>query len=160
MKTEAAAVAGALVRRRRVAALGTLHAGATAVSMVPYAIRPDPFALIILVSALSSHTNDMLAQPRVGMLVTEAEREGVPVHTLARVALDADARPVPEDSAEYAAARASYVARFPDMAMLFELDDFTLFACAPRAVRAVLGFAQAHSLSPDTFARAVLAAPD
>jgi len=126
--------------------------------MVPYAIRSDPFALIVLVSTLSAHTKDMLAQPQVGLLVLEAEREGVPAHTLARVSLEAVAQPLAADDPGYAAARASYRARFPDMAMLFDLGDFTLFALTPRAIRAVLGFAQAHSLTPDAFARAVVAA--
>ena len=158
MKTEAATVAGALVRQRRVAALGTIHAGAPAVSMVPYAIRSGPFALIILVSALSAHTKDMLDQPQVAVLVTEPEREGTPAHTLARVSLEAIARPLAADDPGYGAARAGYGARFPDMAMLFELGDFTLFALTPRAVRAVLGFARAHSLAPDALARAVVEA--
>jgi hypothetical protein len=43
------------------------------------------------------------------------------------------------------------------MTMLFDLGDFALFALEPVAVRAVLGFARAHSLTPDTLARAVRA---
>jgi putative heme iron utilization protein len=41
--------------------------------------------------------------------------------------------------------------------MLFELGDFELFAIEPVAVRAVMGFAQAHSLTPATLAGATLA---
>ncbi len=160
MKTEAATVAAALLRDRRVAALGTIHAGVPAVSMVPYAIRPDPFALIVLVSALSAHTKDMLAQPQVGLLVMEAEREGVPAHTLARVSLEAIARPLAAGDPGHDEARGRYVARFPDMAMLFELGDFTLFGLTPLAVRAVLGFARAHSLTPDALARAAVERTD
>jgi hypothetical protein len=157
MKTETAAAAAALLHRQRVAALGTLHEGAPAVSMVPYSIHGDPFALVILVSSLSAHTHDMRAQPRVGVLVTETEREGAPAHALARVSVEALARAVPANDPMHAAAHASYVARFPDMAMLFELGDFALFALEPRAVRVVLGFAQAHSITPETLARAVAA---
>ena len=47
--------------------------------------------------------------------------------------------------------------RFPDMAMLFGLGDFTLFAIEPTAVRAVTGFAQAHSLTPAALGRALVA---
>jgi len=155
MKSETAVAAAALLRQQRVAALGTIHEGIPGVSMVPYAIHGDPFALVIFVSSLSAHTKDMRTQPRVGLLVVEAEREGAPVHALARVSFEAVARPLTADDPMYATARAVYVARFPDMAMLFDLGDFTLFALTPQAVRVVLGFAQAHSLTPETLTRAV-----
>jgi len=157
MKAEAAAAA-ALLRGRQVAALATLHDGTPGVSMVPYAVLADPFALIVLVSALSAHTKDMAREPRVALLVNDAERAGTPAHTLARVSLDAIAAPLAPDDPRYGPARAAYVERFPDMAMLFGLGDFTLYALAPGAVRAVLGFAQAHSLTPATLAAACRAA--
>jgi hypothetical protein len=97
----------------------------------------------------------MRAQPKIGVLVAEAERQGAPVHALARVSLEASARVLAVDDPIYASARASYVARFPDMAMLLDLGDFKLYALAPCAVRVVLGFAQAHSLTPETLASAV-----
>jgi hypothetical protein len=159
MKTEAAHTAALLLRDSRVAALGTLHDGAPAVSMVPYALVPDPFALIVLVSALATHTRDMAASPRVGVLVTAAPAPDRPAHTLARVALEARAVPLAADDPRHAAARRLYAGRFPDMAMLFELGDFSLVLLEPLAVRAVLGFAQAHSLSPAALAQAIAALP-
>jgi heme iron utilization protein len=87
MKDEAAVRAASLLRGCRVAALGALHDGAPGLSMVPYAILPEPFALIVLVSELAAHTQDMVREPRVGLLVAEPERADAPAHTLARVAI-------------------------------------------------------------------------
>ncbi len=158
MKDEAARRGAELVRRCRVAALGTLHDHAPQVSMVPYAVLQAPFAFVLLVSGLASHTRDMLADPRVSLLAMEPEVAGEPVHALARISVTAEARPVRPDDVNFVAARAAYAARFPDMTGLFELGDFGLFALRPRAVRVVAGFAQAHSISPDTLAEALVAA--
>ncbi len=154
-KSEAARRAAQLIRTQRILSLGTLHEGAPSVTMAPFALAADPFALIVLVSGLASHTKDMLAEPRVGILVAEPEREAAPVHALARVAMQATAHLVPESEPGYDAMRAAYVARFPDMEMLFTLGDFGLFALEPTAVRVVAGFAQAASITPEALALAV-----
>ena len=143
------------MRRCRVAALGTLHDGAPSVTMVPYALANEPFAFVVLVSALSSHTRDMLAHPHVGLMVMEPERAESPAHALARVSIQGEARALLSGSGRHDAARAAYESRFPDMSMLFGLADFTLFAIEPTAVRVVTGFAQAASVGAEAFARAV-----
>jgi putative heme iron utilization protein len=155
MKDAAAARAAALVARTMTASLGTLHEGAPSVTMVPFAPLPDPFAIVVLVSDLASHTRDMLADPRVGLLVVEAEGGATPPHALARVALQGRAALLHQDDPRHAAARACYVQRFPDMVGLFDLGDFRLFAIEPGTVRVVLGFAQATSLTPATLAAAL-----
>lgn len=157
MKEDAAARAAALVRRLHTASLGTLHAGTPSVTMVPYAVAPDPFAFVILVSGLASHTRDLAADPRVGLLVVEPEGGASPPHALARVAMQGVAHALAADDARYVPARRCYVQRFPDMAGLFDLGDFRLFALEPTAVRVVLGFAQATSLTPAAFAAALAA---
>lgn len=158
MKDAAAARAAALVAGARTASLGTLHAGAPSVTMVPYARLDDPLAFVVLVSGLASHTRDMAADPRVALLVVEPEGGAAPPHALARVALQGIAHALAPDDPRYAQARRRYVERFPDMAGLFDLGDFRLFAIEPAGVRVVLGFAQATSLTPATFAAALAAA--
>lgn len=155
MRDDAAARASELVRRTRVAALATVHGGAPGVALVPYAIAPAAAGLLVLVSALSAHTRDMLADPHVALLIAEADRDGGPPHALARVSLQAKAAAIPRDGAAFAAARDAYAARFPDMAMLFDLGDFTLFLLVPTAVRVVSGFAQARTLRAETLLRAL-----
>jgi putative heme iron utilization protein len=154
MKDAAAARAAALVQRVHTASLGTLHAGAPSVTMVPFALTGSPFAFVVLVSGLASHTRDLLADPRVALLVVEPEGGEAPPHALARVAIQGIAHALDPDDPRYAEARRRYVQRFPDMAGLFDLGDFRLFALEPTAVRVVLGFAQATSLTPSAFAAA------
>jgi len=157
MKEEAARRASELLRRCRVGSLGTMHDGAPAVSMVPYAVVVEPWALVVLVSTLAAHTKDLLAHPRVGVMIMEPEGT-TPSHALARVSIQGEARPLALAGPGYDAARSAYAARFPDMAMLFGLGDFTLVAIEPVAVRAVMGFAQATSLTPAAVAVALRSA--
>jgi putative heme iron utilization protein len=140
----------ALLRGQGVAALGTLHDGAPYVSMVPFVLLPDASRVVIHVSSLAAHTRDMLADPRVSLLVVAAP--DVPAQATARVTLQGRAEQLGADSALHAAARAAYLARFPHSAQTFGFADFSLFAIAPEAVRFVGGFAQARSLSPTTLA--------
>jgi putative heme iron utilization protein len=160
VKERAAARAAELLRRHRVAALGTLHDAAPSVTMAPYALVADPFALIVLVSGLASHTADMRAHARVGVLVAEPEADGYSVHTLARVAMQADARALAAGDALHQTARHAYASRFADMTGLFSLGDFTLFALVPTAVRVVAGFAQAASITPAALAAAIRGGDD
>ena len=63
-----------LVRERSLAALGTILDGGPLVSMVLYASEPDLSCLYIHVSRLAQHTRGLLAQPRVGLLISEPDR--------------------------------------------------------------------------------------
>jgi hypothetical protein len=151
-KERSAIRAAGLVRRCRVAALGTVRAGAPAVSMVPYALIAEPFAFVVLVSSLSAHTREMLADANIGLMVMEPEGGAQAPHALARVSMRGRAEPIARNGARHDAARAVYSARFPDMAGLFELGDFTLFAIVPAEVRVITGFAQAATISAESLA--------
>ena len=148
----------ALVRSRTVAALGTLHAGAPFVSMVPFAVLPAGDAFVIHVSRLAAHTTDMLDDPRVSLLVTQAEGEGVPAQALARVTILGEAREMEKASAEERACREVYLARFPEAEPLTGFGDFSFFAIRPARARFVAGFARAMSVTAETLAKALRAA--
>ncbi len=155
MKDAAATGAAEVIARTRTASLGTLNDGAPSVTLAPFAVVREPLAFVVLVSGLASHTRDMLADPRVALLVADAEAGAVAPHAVPRVALRGTAAPLDAPHPRYAAARAAYERRYPDMAGLFGLGDFRLFAIAPAEVRVVLGFAQAASLTPATLAAAL-----
>jgi putative heme iron utilization protein len=144
-----------LVRAQDTAALGTLHDGEPFVSMVPYAQTASGGDFYIHVSRLATHTRDMLASPRVSLLIV-APVADTP-QSRARVTVQGDAHPLDRESVEYAAAKASYIARFPHTADIFGFADFSLFRIAPVSARVVGGFAQAFSLGRDSFVRAMLA---
>jgi heme iron utilization protein len=142
-----------LLDTRPVGALGTLHRGEPAVSMVPFVLPAADTRLLIHVSALASHTRDMREHARVSLLVMAEPDAHTPPQALPRVALQADALTLSRDSADHAAACAAYLDRFPEAAPTFELADFSIVALQPVSARLVAGFGQAHSLVGDALAR-------
>ena len=144
-----------LLRGQQVASLGTLHDGAPYVSMVPFALLPDASAFVIHVSQLSSHTNDMLDSPRVSLLVVTADTAGTPAQALARVTVQGQAAHYPASTPGYSVAQEAYLSRFPGAVNTFALSDFALFAIRPLSLRFIAGFAQALTLTPEAFARAL-----
>lgn len=143
-----------LLRAQTIAALATLHRGEAAVSMVPFALDESAPAFVIHVSSLAAHTRDMLEHPRVSLLVVAPDDGGRP-QARPRVTVQGDAMPIDRDSDRYAAARALYLRRFPEAEDTFALADFSLFAITPLSARFIGGFAQAVSLTPEQFARAL-----
>jgi putative heme iron utilization protein len=135
-----------LLGARPVAALGTLHRGDPAVSMVPFVIPAGEARALIHVSALATHTADLQRHPRVSLMVMAEPGAADSPLALPRVTLQADAQTLARGSADHAAARQAYLDRFPDAAMMFELGDFSLVALQPVSARLVAGFGRAHSL--------------
>jgi len=144
-----------LLRTQPVASLGTLHEGQPYVSMVPFAILPRGLGLVIHVSRLATHTQDMLLSPEVSLLVVAPPRPELPVQALARVTLQGRAVQYAESTPGHAEAKAAYLSRFPQSAETFAFSDFSLFAIAPRSIRLIGGFAQATTISPEVFAEAL-----
>ena len=140
-----------LLAAKKIAALGTLHDGAPYVSMVPIVWYDADFAFVIHVSKLAAHTNDMLAEPRVSVLITASEDPEMPPQALPRVTIQGQAKPITTGSETYTAAKCVYLERFPKAAPIFQLGDFTLFAIVPTAVRWVAGFGRAYSITPVKF---------
>jgi hypothetical protein len=154
MDPELAQKLRSLLETQRIGALGTLHNGEPYVSMVPFAIVPGTTDFIIHVSKISAHTKDMLASPQVSLLVVAPLNPQAPPQAVARATIQADATPLDPASPEHATAKATYLKRFPESEMTFELGDFFLFAIRPRQVRWVGGFAQAKSLTAGGLAEA------
>lgn len=140
-----------LLRERSTAALGSLHAGAPVVSLVAYALAAEGF--VVHVSRLATHTQDMLADARVSLLVAEAEGGGKSPLALQRASVQGLAQQLAPDAPERCALKTAYLARFPEAEQLFGFADFSMFLIRPLAARFVAGFGQAHSLSAETMVR-------
>ena len=138
-----------LLATRPVAALATLHKGEPAVSMVPFAMLPSGARFVIHVSRLATHTHDMLAHPAVALLVTASLADAETPLALPRVSIQGQARQCAPDSAEYAQARAAYLAKLPDAEELFAFSDFSLFIIEPDSARYVAGFGRALTLTAE-----------
>ena len=149
MDAEATQALRALLVNQPVAALATLHQGEPAVSMVPFALLPDGTGLVIHVSRLAAHTQDLLAHPLVALLVMGLPEDAPTPLALPRVSLQGEAHPCAPESAEGQEARAAYLAKLPDAEELFSFGDFTLFVIKPVSGRYVAGFGRAMTLTPE-----------
>ncbi len=152
MKTTESLALKSLLEQRPVAALATLHQGAPAISMVPFALMPEGARFIIHVSGLATHTGDLLANPAVALLVTASGEEGESPLALPRVSIQGRASACAPDSPAYRQARAAYLAKLPDAEELFSFADFSLFLIETLAVRYVAGFGKALSLTAEQLA--------
>ena len=148
MATDVELDAARLFLTRRWAALATLEAGAPLATMVAYAPEAHLEGVLLLLSELAQHTRNLLADPRVSLVVSDPDGGDGDPQLLPRATLIGAARSIASDTAEFAAARLLYLSHFPDAEMRFELADFHLFRLAPSAVRYVGGFARAASISP------------
>ena len=143
-----------LIRNTRIASLGTLHDGAPNTAMVAVAFSEDFSEFYIHVSRLGKHTRDMETDPRVSLLLTQADDGRLDPQTLARVSLDGMAEMITRPNPQYAQIRHDYQARFPESEPLFSLGDFNLWRIKPKGGRFVAGFARAFNLVPEHFRKA------
>lgn len=139
-----------LIRSQRVAALGTLLHGTPLVSLVIYAAASDFGAFYIHISRLAQHTQAILADPRVGLMITEQDEDGDP-QTLARLSLRGKAAEIVPASKDYEPAMAAYLAKHPGAAFNLTLRDFSLYRIVPDAARYVGGFGKIFDLAPEDF---------
>jgi len=149
MDPDSAAQLARLIRNQRVAALGTLRQGAPLVSMVSYLAEGDFSAFVMRVSGLAWHTQDMLEDRRVSLVIIEADDGRVDPQTLARVTLRGEVEPLEREGADFERLRAAWLERFPDSAITFELADFGFWRLVPRDARYVAGLGRTFNLSPD-----------
>jgi putative heme iron utilization protein len=137
--------ARALLLKEKQALLSTLstrYAGYPFGSVVPFARWTTGEPLLFL-SSLAVHTQNLLADARASLLVSDsASREVQP----ARLTLLGRCRPLPE--AQQSAGRDAFAAAFPDSEAL-ALGGFQAFLFSAEAARWVGGFAAAAWLTGD-----------
>src|SRR5688500_18652371 len=141
---ETAQLLRGLLTKERIAHLGTLRNSAPMVSMTLYLPAPDFSAFYVHVSRLAWHTQDMLQDPRVALSVAESDDRRADPFTLIRVSIRGDAVQLASPQNEL---RRSWLARFPEQAINFELADFSFWRIEPRDARFVAGFGSIHNLS-------------
>ena len=143
-----------LIRSQRIAHLGTLRAGAPLVSMTLFLPAEDFSAFHLHVSRLAWHTQDMLHDARVSLSIAETDDGRADPFTLMRVSIRGDATQIDNADASFGALKATWLARFPEQAINFELADFSFWRVKPRDARFVAGFGRIHNLSADDLANA------
>ena len=127
-----------LVHQARAGTLATLsrkHAGHPFASPMPYALDAEGRPLL-LISAMAVHTQNLQADPRASLLVTQPDISGEPLAG-GRVTLMGEAGRVADDAAT---AREVYLARHPTARYWADFEDFALWRLEVRDVYFVAGF--------------------
>ena len=154
MNAEDSALLAGLIRKERLAHLGTLRDGAPMVSMTLYVPESDFSEFFVHVSRLAWHTQDMLKDPRVALSIAETDDGRPDPFTLARVTIRGEAALIPDQDPLVPDLKIAWVSRFPEQAVTFEFADFSFWKIAPRDARFVAGFGRIHNLSADALKNA------
>jgi putative heme iron utilization protein len=119
---------------------------APGLSLVPWAWDGEFSCLVLHVSALAHHTRAMEQHPAVSLLISRPEPAGQAVHALERISIQGVASTPPRDSALWQGARASYLARFPEVEPMTALGDFRFVCITLQGGRHVAGFGAARDV--------------
>jgi putative heme iron utilization protein len=135
-------VAKRLLREARSAALATLMTGPgdPYCSLVNVATAADGSPLL-LISRLAVHTRNVLADPRVSLMLDE-RREGDPLQG-ARIMLVGTAAPTDDPDV-----RRRYLARQPEADIFAGFADFSFYRVAVGTAHLVAGFGRIVDLAP------------
>ena len=141
-------LAKSLLRRRREGALATLMAdgGDPYCSLVNVASHPDG-SPILLISRLAVHTRNILADPRVSLMLDERV-EGDPLEG-ARIMLSGRAEQA--EGADLEIARRRYLNAHPSAETFADFKDFSYFRISLSGAHLVAGFGRIVDLAPEWF---------
>ena len=141
-------LAKSLLRRRREGALATLMAdgGDPYCSLVNVASHPDG-SPILLISRLAVHTRNILADPRVSLMLDE-RAAGDPLEG-ARIMLAGRAEAAGAD--QFECLRRRYLNVHPSAEAFAGFKDFSFFRINPSGAHLVAGFGRIVDLRPDQF---------
>ena len=110
-------------------------------------MRVDDNAFYVNLSALSTHTDNLLATPLASVMFLQAEDDSKQLFARKRLGFDADAELVARDSARWCQVMDLFADKFGDIIDLIRpLQDFKLFRLQPRSGVYVRGFAQAYPI--------------
>jgi heme iron utilization protein len=144
-----------LLSMERIGSLSTLsrkQPGFPFGSIMPYAIdetgRP-----IFLISTMAMHTQNLLADPRASLLVSQPDPSGDPLGA-SRVTLIGNVAGVPE--AELPDARSLYLARYENSRYWVDFKDFSFFRLQVVDVYFVGGFGVMGWVSAEDYSRAAV----
>jgi heme iron utilization protein len=145
---DAARTARSLLRRSRQGALATLMTGSgdPYCSLVNVASHPDG-SPILLISRLALHTQNILGDGRVSLMLDE-RAAGDPLEG-SRIMLAGRAEEAAGDQLRIL--RRRYLSAHPSAEVFVNFKDFAFFRIRPTAAHLVAGFGRIVDLAPDRF---------
>jgi putative heme iron utilization protein len=124
------------------------------VSMTLYMPSKNFSAFYVHVSALAWHTQDLKGDGRCALSIADTDDGRPDPFTLMRVSIRGEAFNLPNDHREFSSLKKTWLSRFPEQAINFELADFSFWRIAPADARFVAGFGRIHNLSADALKNA------
>jgi heme iron utilization protein len=122
-------------------------------SLMPFALTEHGEPLVLM-STLAEHTQNVLNDPRVSLFVHDEAGTRENPQAAARATLICLAEALAGHEAN--AARANYLARFPQSAQLLQMGDFKLFKLKVERVRYIGGFGEMYWVGHNDFAAAAM----
>jgi putative heme iron utilization protein len=141
-----------LLAEQKILALAVLVDGEPYAGAMPFAATRDLGAVLVHVSKLSRHTRGLVAGAPYSVVIHAAEGAGGNPFDLARVTFQGHVAPLERETPGHAAARATFLAKLPEGAMMFGLGDFGLYELRLERGRFFAGFGRTVDLSPASLA--------
>lgn len=146
MDETARSLSRGLLRSARHAALATLSGdGHPFASLTSLATDADGTPLI-LISTLSGHTANLLADPRASLLIAPGGKGDPLAHP--RLSLRVRARRIEREGEDGARLRRRFLARQPKAALYVDFPDFSFFALSVEGASLNGGFGRAYEPAP------------
>lgn len=122
------------------------EAGQPNVSYAPFVMHDK--AYYILISQIARHARNLLAQPKVSLMLVEDEAQAKSIFARKRLTFDASVQMVARDTEQWQQVIVLLTERFGEIVTgLSNLEDFVLFQLTPQQGLFVKGFGQAFQVS-------------
>ena len=124
-------------------------------SYAPFIMDSDR-TFYIFVSGLSTHTQNLKATGKVGLLLIEDEAQANQIFARQRLMYDCTVELIERHDPQWTIWVDKFAACFGNLiTMLRQLPDFQMFRLVPQAGRFVVGFGAAYEVDPSNLSRLV-----
>lgn len=133
-----------LLNTTRVGMLATVGEALPLASAVPFVALDGWVDLLLHLSTLAVHTQNLLRDPRLSLLVMEADAPQKNPLALTRLILQGTAGRIDRQNPAYERLARQFTDRFPEAAMTMALADFQLWGLRIQAAQFIAGFGRAY----------------
>ncbi len=134
-----------LLNMTRVGMLATIGEALPLASAVPFVVLDGWADLLLHISTLAAHTQNLLRDPRLSLLVMEADAPQKNPLALKRLILQGTAGRIDLQSPTYDSLARRFTDRFPDAAVTMVLSDFQLWRLQIQTAQFIAGFGRAYT---------------
>jgi putative heme iron utilization protein len=138
-----------LLHTTRVAMLATVGEALPLASAVPFVPLNGWIDLLLHLSTLAAHTQNVLRDPRVSLLLMETDDPTKNPLALKRLILQGTAHRIDYQGSTYPALALQFTARFPEAAVTMALADFQLWQLRIQTAHFIGGFGRAYTAHAD-----------